>query len=106
MRIEDVTDSPFMHGFPQAKGQVRPGLVVKAVQGRSLAGLKAKDAIKQLSTEIEARADPQGLQVLVFPIQAMICIDRLTLQASTRERDLATLRGTRARARTHTQGRP
>lgn len=69
MRIEDVTDSPFMHGFPQAKGQVRPGLVVKAVQGRSLAGLKAKDAIKQLSTEIEARADPQGLQVLVFPIQ-------------------------------------
>jgi len=44
---------PAGQGVTQAKGRVRPGLVVKAVQGRKLMGLKAKDAIKQVWREGE-----------------------------------------------------
>ena len=39
---------PSGQGVKQANGRVRPGVVVKAVQGRKLQGLKAKDAIKQV----------------------------------------------------------
>lgn len=50
---------PTGQGVKQAKGQVRPGVVVKAVQGRKLEGLKAKDAIKQVG---EAHARQRGLE--------------------------------------------
>ena len=52
---------PSGQGVKQARGRVRPGLVVKSVQGRSLSGMKAKDAIQALTTEVQARSDPQGL---------------------------------------------
>lgn len=52
---------PSGQGVKQDK-RLRPGLVVKAVQGRDLSGLKAKVAIKQLETEIIARSDGVAMQ--------------------------------------------
>jgi hypothetical protein len=45
--------------------RVRPGLLVTAVQGRSTAGVPAKQVIKELENEIIARIGPEGVAAAV-----------------------------------------
>jgi len=52
---------PLGQGVKQDR-RIRPGLVAKAVQGRLLTGMRAKDVIKVLEGEILARSDTEAMQ--------------------------------------------